>query len=77
MDGIQPVIVGLILYAVISMGMNVLFPNGNVAQTVTTVDFWKSIVIFVVSICMLVKKVHPIKTLLTSGVLGIILGGIL
>ena len=77
MDGIQPVIVGLILYAVISMGMNVLFPNGNIAYTVTTMEFWKSVVIFAMAICMLVKKVHPIKTLLASGVLGIILGRII
>ena len=74
MDGMQPVIVGLILSAVITMGINVFFPNGFALSTILTMEFIKSMAIFVVAMFMLIKKVHPIKTILASGVLGIILG---
>ena len=77
MEGMQPVIVGLILSAIITMSISVFFPNGIILNTLATIDFWKSIVIFVVAMFMLIKKVHPIKTILASGVLGIILGWVM
>jgi hypothetical protein len=64
MDGIQPVIVGLICATIISMGINIFFPNGNILNTLKTIIFWKSVFIFTMTLIMLMKKMHPIKTIL-------------
>jgi len=74
MVGIQPVIVGLICATIISMGINIFFPNGNIVYTLTTITFWKSFFIFAITLIMLLQKMHPIKTIVISAVLGIILG---
>lgn len=74
MDGMQPVIVGLISVTIISMGTNIFFQNGNILDTLTTIIFWKSIFIFITTLIMLIKKVHPIKIILLSAILGIVLG---
>ena len=74
MEGMQPVIVGLISATIISMGINIFFPSGNILETLTTIIFWKSVFIFITTLIMLIKKIHPIKIIILSAMLGIILG---
>lgn len=72
MEGIHPVIVGLIATTIISMIIKIFFPNGNVLYTLTTIEFWKGICICIISFILAIKKVHPIKIVLISATLGII-----
>ena len=74
MEGLKPVIIGLISATIISLGITVFFPDGNIFYTLTTITFWKSILIFIITLIMAIKKVHPIKIILMSSILGIIFG---
>lgn len=74
MTGLQPVIIGLIGAAIISIGKVVLFPNENILSTFTTDTFWKTFSIFIVMFVMALKKINSIKIILISSVLGILLG---
>ena len=73
-EGLQPVIIGMILTTVISTAMTIFFPNNNILYALRTVVFWKSIFIFIGMLVLAIKKVHPIKIILTSAILGIIVG---
>lgn len=74
MTGLKPAVIGLILSAVISTFLTVFFPEGILLNTFTNVSFWKSMFIFVISLALVFKKIHPIKVILSSAFLGIILG---
>jgi len=72
MTGLRPVVIGLIGAALVTLGRNVLFPDG----LVFTVRFWVSAAIFV---CMAVlgfrfKKLHPIALIGLSAALGLAAG---
>ena len=72
-DGIKPVTVGLIGSAIIFMIIKIFFPNGEILYSLTTTKFWLGIFICIISLILSIKKVHPIKIILLSAVLGIIL----
>ena len=74
MNGLKPAVIGLILSAVISTFVTVFFPEGVVLNVFTNVSFWKSLFIFSLSLVLIFSKVHPIKVILSSAFLGIILG---
>ena len=71
---LKPAVVGLIGAAVISTGVAVFFPSGFSLNVISTLTFWKSLVIFIISLVLVFKKVHPIKMILLSAFLGIIIG---
>ena len=74
MKGLKPAVIGLILSAVISTFLTVFFPEGILLNTFTNIEFWKSMFIFSLSLVLVFSKVHPIKVILSSAFLGIILG---
>lgn len=76
MDGLKPAVVGMIGAAVVSVGKTVFLPEGLAAWSASP-GFWSSVGIFVLSLGLVVKKVHPILIILISAALGIGLGYLL
>ena len=74
MNGLKPVVVGLIGSAVISFALAVFFPAGFMFSNFATLKFWVSAVLFAAALIMALKKVHPIIIILISAVIGIIIG---
>lgn len=74
MEGIHPVTIGLIGATIISMIIAIFFPNGNILKNLLSIEFLKGSIIFIITMIMSFKKVHPIKIILISAVLGIIFG---
>ncbi len=74
MMGLKPAVVGLIGAAVITTGIAVFFPEGVSFSTFSTIVFWKSLIIFLIALVLSLKKMHPIKTIILSAILGILLG---
>ena len=64
MSGLKPAVVGLIASAVLSIGKTVF----------ATSEVYVSAAIFLVSLILALKKVHPIIIILITAVLGIIFG---
>ena len=71
MSGLKPAVVGMIGTAFLSVGRTVFFPDGFRLDCFTAVSFWIFLAIFAVSAVMAFKKVHPIKIILFSAVIGI------
>lgn len=74
MRGLKPAVVSLIATAVITTAAAVFVGESNILNVIKTVEFYKSLVIFVVALLLSFKKVHPIKTILVSAFLGILVG---
>lgn len=83
--GIRPVVVGLILSAVISVGLKVILPNLNL-KAISSDGFsqfnWISLIIICAffplsKIKIKGKKIHPIFLILASAAVGIVLFGAL
>lgn len=83
--GIRPVVVGLILSAVISLGCAVVLPNLELTA-ITKEGFsqfnWISLIIivaffFISKIKIKGKKIHPIFLILLSAAVGVLLFGVL
>ena len=74
MNGLKPVVVGLIGSAVISFALAVFFPAGFMFSNFATLKFWVAAVLFAAALIMALKKVHPIIIILISAVIGIIIG---
>ena len=74
MFGLKPAVVALIGTAIITTASAVFFPNGNVLETIQTIEFIKGIIIFAISTILVFKKVHPIKIILIAALLGILVG---
>lgn len=84
LGGIKPVVLGLILSAIITVGCAVVLPNLDTAN-ITSQGFdrfsWVSLIIMV---CLLVlsrlrlgkKKVHPILLIVLSAVVGVVVFGV-
>lgn len=77
MNGLKPVVVGLIGAAVLSFATAVFFPSGFVLGNVKTLNFWVSAVLFGICLFLAVKKVHPIIIILLSAIVGIASGYLL
>jgi len=72
MTGLRPTVVGLISSAAITMAATVFFPNGfALALTPALVA---SVLIFAAAVFCAFRKVHPIIIIVSSGIIGIILG---
>lgn len=71
--GLRPVVVGLIASAVISLGAEVLFPNGITFDAVNC-GFFVSLLIFGITVYLAFKKINPIYLILLSATLGIAAG---
>jgi len=73
LEGLNPVVVGMIASAVITVGKEVFFPQGeDIVFGSYTVPV--SIVIFLFCLILNHKKMHPILIILLSGILGIVSG---
>lgn len=77
MNGLRPAAVGLIGSAVLITALEVFFPAkvGTLLETVISLEFWSSIVIFALSLFLILKKkIHPIFVILISAAIGIAVG---
>ncbi|MBR2685863.1 MAG: chromate transporter [Erysipelotrichaceae bacterium] len=71
MSGLKPAVVGLIGASAISVATTVFFPNGT---DIKIASFFTSAIIFVLAGYLSYKKVHPIRIILLSALLGILSG---
>lgn len=79
MSGLKPAVIGLIANAVISIGRTAFFPestypNGISIAFVTDLAFYVSLVTFVLTAVLALKKVHPILIICLCAVIGIVCG---
>lgn len=75
MSGLKPAVIGLIAGAVLSVGKTVFAPGGSV--TFTDPTLYISLGIFLISLVMAFKKLHPIIIIVMSAVIGIATGFVL
>ncbi len=74
MNGLKPVVVGLIGAAVLSFFSAVFFPNGFSLSNLSTISFWVSAALFGGCLVLALKKVHPILIIIISAAVGIASG---
>ncbi len=74
MTGLKPAVVGMIGAALLSVGKTVLFPAFVSSAVLVDPEFLLKATILVVAIVMAFNKVHPIKIIVGSAVVGIIAG---
>lgn len=74
MTALKPAVVGMIGTAFLSIGRIVFFPNGIQFDCFTSVSFWIFFCLFVIMVILAFKKIHPIKIILLSAVVGIAAG---
>ncbi len=75
--GIRPVAIGLIASAIISVGKAAFYFDGMVWQDLLAPDFLAKLLLFALLVFLAVKKVKPIKLILLSAGLGIVIGYLL
>ena len=71
MTGLKPAVVGLIGASAVSVATTVFMPNGT---QINTAAFVTSAIIFAVAAVLSYRKIHPIKIIMLSAVLGILSG---
>lgn len=71
MSGLKPAVVGMIGAAFISVARTVFFPSGVSVSAFSDVSFWVFLGLFAVTAALAFKKVHPIKIIILSAVIGI------
>ncbi len=71
MSGLKPAVVGMIGAAFITVARTVFFPSGVSVSLFSTASFWVFLGLFAVTAALAFKKVHPIKIILLSAVIGI------
>ena len=75
MLGLKSTVVGLIAATVLSVGIEVFFPEGIILDVFTSANFYVSLVIFAAALFLLLyKKLNPILIIAGSAVIGIIAG---
>lgn len=76
MDGVKPVVIGLISSTIISLALKVFIPEGlaNISLSAFDFTFFCSVGIFAIVVYLAFKKVSPILLILISGVLGVATG---
>lgn len=73
--GLGATVVGLVASTVITMGSEILFPNGINQSVFTSSTFYISLGIAVLCFILLnIKKINPLYVILLSAVLGIVFG---
>jgi chromate transporter len=73
LKGIRPVVIGLMLSAVISLGIGVFAPQGF-AEFTLNYSFVSSAIVFAIVVVLALKKVSPILLIILSAFLGLIAG---
>lgn len=73
MTGLKPAVVGLIGASALSVAGNVFMPNGF-SFSVFSELFFAAVVIFLLSLLLVFKKVHPVFVIVISAVLGVVSG---
>ena len=68
MSGLKPAVIGA---AFISVARTVFFPAGFSVSVFSSVSFWVVLGLFAVTTVLAFKKVHPIKIILLSAMIGI------
>ena len=71
MSGLKPAVVGMIGAAFISVARTVFFPLGISVSSFSSASFWVFLGLFAVTAVLAFKKVHPIKIILLSALIGI------
>ena len=71
MSGLKPAVVGMIGVAFISVARTVFFPSGVSVSAFSSAGFWIFLGLFAVTTVLAFKKVHPIKIIILSAVIGI------
>ena len=71
MSGLKPAVAGMIGAAFISVARTVFFPAGINLSVFSSAGFWLFLGLFAVTAVLAFKKVHPIKIILLSAVIGI------
>lgn len=77
MTGLRPAAIGLIAAAALSLAGTVFFANGINIAAFKNVEFYISAVVCIVMTVLALKKVHPIKIITASAVIGIACGYLL
>ena len=71
MSGLKPAVAGMIGAAFISVARTVFFPAGINLSVFSSASFWLFLGLSAVTAVLAFKKVHPIKIILLSAVIGI------
>lgn len=74
MTGLKPAVVALIGTAVVTTASAVFFAESAVIDIIKTIEFYKALIVFIISLVLALKKVHPIKIIIMSAILGILMG---
>lgn len=74
MTGLRPAAVGLIASAALSLAITNFFADGLSLSIFTTPTFYISLVVCIIMTVLALKKVHPIKLIVASAVIGIVAG---
>ncbi len=74
LSGLKPSVVGMIGAAFISVARTVFFPSGISISAFSSASFWGFLGLFAVTAVLAFKKIHPIKIILLSAVVGIGVG---
>lgn len=77
MAGLRPAVVGLIGAAALPVAAAVFFPAGLSFSVFTDVSFYVSLGIFVLSLVLVFRKVHPILVICLSAAIGVLAGFLL
>ena len=71
MCGLKPAVVGMIGAAFISVAGTVFFPAGLQLSALSAASFWVFLGLFALTAVLAFKKVHPIKLIALSAVIGV------
>ena len=71
MYGLKTAVVGMIGAALISVSRTVFFPSGISLSVFSSASFWVFLGLFAAAAILAFKKVHPIKIILLSAVIGV------
>lgn len=76
LNGVKPVVIGLISSTIISLAIKVFIPGGIASVSLSTFNFafFSAVGIFALVVYLAFKKVSPILLILISAVLGIATG---
>lgn len=71
MSGLKPAVVGMIGAAFISVARTVFFPSGVSVSAFSAASSWVFLGLFAAASVLAFRKMHPIKIILLSAVIGI------
>lgn len=71
MSGLKPAVIGLIGYAIFSVGTEVFFPSGISFSVFSDISFYVVLLLFAAMTVCCFKKLHPILIICISAAIGI------